>query len=297
MSVLKNLFIAHIRNIITTLGSIYRKPLNNLVIVFLIGAILSLPLLGFIIIKSLEQTSELLSQQLTMHVYLQNNLTPNEITNLEQQIYDLGVIKNINFMSKAQALAQLDKDLVELLTDNPLPDMLVLTLTNPRQLSLELASKMEALPGVDMIASDIAWINNFNNIIQIISIVTLALGAMIVISIGIMITNTIKLLLERQREQIKINRLIGATTGFILREFMYYGFWYGLLGAILAIIITTICIFAAKLAIIQTLGGAINLPWYFLSLEDSAIILAIASMLGLLSAAFSIAAQLRKIEY
>jgi cell division transport system permease protein len=175
--------------------------------------------------------------------------------------------------------------------------MLVLTLTNPRQLSLELASKMEALPGVDMIASDIAWINNFNNIIQIISIVTLALGAMIVISIGIMITNTIKLLLERQREQIKINRLIGATTGFILREFMYYGFWYGLLGAILAIIITTICIFAAKLAIIQTLGGAINLPWYFLSLEDSAIILAIASMLGLLSAAFSIAAQLRKIEY
>jgi cell division protein FtsX len=100
MSVLKNLFIAHIRNIITTLGSIYRKPLNNLVIVFLIGAILSLPLLGFIIIKSLEQTSELLSQQLTMHVYLQNNLTPNEITNLEQQIYDLGVIKNINFMSQ-----------------------------------------------------------------------------------------------------------------------------------------------------------------------------------------------------
>lgn len=200
-------------------------------------------------------------------------------------------------MSKETSLAQFDSELINLLPDNPLPDMLILTVDDPRNLTIELANKIESFANVEMIDSDITWINNLTNIIKLIKTLTMILGALLIITVSIMITNTIKLLLERQREQIKINRLIGATTGFILREFMYYGFWYGLLGSILAISITTTCTLATKLAIIKVFGDALQLPWYFLNLENGLVIIAAASLLGLLSAAFSITSQLRRIEY
>ena len=297
MNALKQAASAHLRNIVATLGNIYRRPLNSAVIIFLLGVILSLPLLGFMLIKSLDTASSLLSEQLSMHVYLQNNLTSDEIVSLQQRIDDLGIIRSITFMSKAQSLAQLDSELIDLLSDNPLPDMLILTVKDPRKLTVELANEMEALPGVAMIASDITWINNLTKLISLIKTLTIIFGSLIVLAISIMIANTIKLLLERQREQIKINRLIGATTGFILREFVYYGFWYGLLGSILAITLSSTCILVTKLAIIQVLDEAIDLPWYFLSLENILVTMAIASSLGLLSAAFSITDQLRKIKY
>lgn len=297
MTFIKNLFIAHVRNLVATLGSIYRKPIGSIVIIFIIGVILSLPLLGYVVIKSLDQTNTLLSKQLTIHVYLKDNLNQDQIITLQQQIDDLGIMKTINFMSKETSLSQFDSELINLLPDNPLPDMLVLTIDDPRNLTVDLINQISSLTNVEMIDNDLSWINNLTNIIKLVKTLTMILGTLLIITVSIMITNTIKLLLERQREQIKINRLIGATTGFILREFMYYGFWYGFLGSILAMSITTACTLATKLAIIKFFGDSINLPWYFLSIENILSIIATASFLGLFSAAFSITDQLRKIEY
>jgi cell division transport system permease protein len=294
---LKKTFINHLRNIIATLGNLYRKPLTSIITIFIIGVTLSLPLLGFMVIKTLDQARDILSQQLTIHVYLKNNLSQNQLISLQQQINELGPITSITFVSKAQSLASLDQKFSELLSDNPLPDMLVLSVNNPQSITKALTNKIESLSGVDLIASDISWINNYTKIITTIKIITLVFGSLILITMSMIIVNTIKLLLERQREQIKINRLVGATFSFILREFMYYGFWYGLLGAVLAIILATSCALVIKLTISKILTDSLVLPYYLLNLKNSAIIMGTASLLGTISAAFSITAQLRKLEY
>jgi cell division transport system permease protein len=50
----------------------------------------------------------------------------------------------------------------------------------------------------------------------------------------VVIGNTIRLDVQNRREEIEVLALVGATAPFIRRPFLYSGFWYGLLGGILA---------------------------------------------------------------
>ena len=50
----------------------------------------------------------------------------------------------------------------------------------------------------------------------------------------LVVGNTIRLTILNRREEIVITKLIGATNAFIRRPFLYTGFWYGLMGAVLA---------------------------------------------------------------
>ena len=63
----------------------------------------------------------------------------------------------------------------------------------------------------------------------------LLVGAVIVI-----IGNTIRLDIQNRRAQIEVSKLLGASDGFVRRPFLYTGFWYGLCGAILALLLLSL---------------------------------------------------------
>jgi cell division transport system permease protein len=52
------------------------------------------------------------------------------------------------------------------------------------------------------------------------------------------IGNTIRMQILTQHEEIEVSQLIGATKSFIRRPFLYLGAGYGLIGGVLALIIT-----------------------------------------------------------
>jgi len=53
----------------------------------------------------------------------------------------------------------------------------------------------------------------------------------------LIVGNTIKLLILNRRQEIEITKLVGATDSFVRRPFLYYGWFYGLFGAFIALLL------------------------------------------------------------
>lgn len=60
------------------------------------------------------------------------------------------------------------------------------------------------------------------------------IGGLLFISVVLIIGNTIRLNILNKRDEILVMKLVGATDAFIHRPFLYTGFWYGLLGGLIA---------------------------------------------------------------
>ena len=58
----------------------------------------------------------------------------------------------------------------------------------------------------------------------------------------LIVSNTIRLELQNRRDEIDITRLVGATRSFIMRPFLYSGFWYGFLGGIVACLLVNLSV-------------------------------------------------------
>jgi cell division transport system permease protein len=87
---------------------------------------------------------------------------------------------------------------------------------------------------VDVVQVDSEWVLRFNAILdllrRVLGMAALLLGAGVLAVIG----NTIRLEIQGRRPEIEVVRLVGGSTGFVRRPFLYTGMLYGLGGALLA---------------------------------------------------------------
>ena len=88
------------------------------------------------------------------------------------------------------------------------------------------------------------------------------MALLVLISI-LMIRSTISIALFAQRETIRTMQLVGAKSGFIAHPFLIRSIWYGLLGALIAILVLTIAtgIFNQSLGGLDLLSPT-HMPWY-----------------------------------
>ena len=91
----------------------------------------------------------------------------------------------------------------------------------------QLASRLEALSGVDEVRLDLAWVERLRHLAELGRRVALALGALFGLGVLLVVGNTIRLAVESRRREIEVVMLIGATHAFVRRPFLYSGAWYG----------------------------------------------------------------------
>ena len=103
----------------------------------------------------------------------------------------------------------------------------------PGQMEL-LLSQAKELKSVDLAQLDMEWVRRLSGIIELGKRGVVLLGTLLSLAILLVIGNTIRLTILSRRDEIVVTKLIGATNAFIRRPFLYTGFWYGLMGAVLA---------------------------------------------------------------
>jgi cell division transport system permease protein len=109
--------------------------------------------------------------------------------------------------------------------------------------------------------------------------------------------NTLRLQVLNQKDRIQVMKMVGATDSFILRPYLYVGVWYGLIGAVIAWVLTTIVTIlldgaVEKLAMLYDSNfRLVSLSW-----DESLILMMTAAFLGLLAARFSAGRHLKEIE-
>ena len=185
-------------------------------------------------ITELQQSNEIV-------VWIDENLTTREARALGAEFDQIDNIATIEFIDRDEALEDYRQELGDdayILEDfgsdnNPLRNSFVFTMKDP-SLAEDTIAQIEAVEGADDVRADEAVISRLMQIQNVFNIVALAMVVgLAVISIFI-ISNTVKLAMFARREEISIQKIVGATNWFIRWPFVIEGMVLGLVAGGLA---------------------------------------------------------------
>ena len=106
----------------------------------------------------------------------------------------------------------------------------------------KIITDIKALPVVDDVQIDMAWLQRLHLLIEMGHKIVLALGITLGIGVLLVIGNTIRLAIESRRNEIIVVKLVGGTNAYVRRPFLYTGLLLGLFGALIASIMLFSCL-------------------------------------------------------
>ena len=150
---------------------------------------------------------------------------------------------------------------LDALSDNPLPDTLVVTpaLSASTPAGTDgLKQSLAGLPDVQTVQIDTEWVTRLDAILDILRRVIWLTAVLLGMGVVLVVGNTIRLDILNRRAEIEVMKLVGASDAFTRRPFLYSGVWYGLGGGLLAlgIVATAVAFLSRPVAHLAGLYGS-----------------------------------------
>ena len=186
--------------------------------------------------------------QLELKVFLFDDATNNEISNLQDKIGAIPHVENVEYVSPAAALKILedrleDKSLLDQLNSNPLPPAFNVKVDNPDNLESvqtalsppDSAGKPQPISAaIDEIVTG-EQTQQIREVTGAVKILLAVIAVLLAIASVFLVGNTIRLSIYARRREVEVMQLVGATNWFIRWPFVIEGVIVGLVGAGLAV--------------------------------------------------------------
>lgn len=203
---------------------------------------ISLTVLALVVLVSLglhNAMSDFL-QKSEIAVFTDKGISAKSVGNIKSQIYAIKNVKSIKYISADEAWKKMRKSIdIEIggIAENPLPDSFRVKLSNPVY-TKETAAKISVISGVEDVIEANEYVDKAIKIINIINILGIIATALFFIFAAFIISNTIRLTVYARRQEIKIMQMVGATNWFIRMPFLIEGATIGMIGGIIACLLT-----------------------------------------------------------
>lgn len=300
---MKSWLMQHFHVIQLTLHRLRTTPFSSMLNILVIGVALSLPTGGYILLQNVQSLSDKLVGTPQISIFLHMNATQEDIANISQQLQQHSAVSHFEFVPREQALQELQHstglaDVTGGLTQNPLPNAFIVFPNSKDVPALEtLRDELRTWPKLEHVQLDSAWARKLEALLKFGQLAVLILAVLLSFALVAITFNTIRLQTLTQREEIEVSKLIGASSGFIRRPFLYFGLAQGLLGGSAAwlIITASLALLNASLADLTQLYVS-NFSLHHLSAGDSLTLLIFSGYLGWLGALLSVAQHLWQME-
>ena len=298
-------FMRHLQTSIGSLGRLAQHKLATTLTILVIGIALALPACLHLLVTNAQIATGNWNRAVDLTVFLKRPTSAEEARRTAERIRQRRDVDEAQLILADEALKEFRRDsgfgdAIDALNENPLPHTIIVrparNYTNTANLQ-SLAADVRALPSVEVVQLDTAWVNRLNAILEafqrglILAAVVLGLGVMVIVG------NTIRLDIQNRRDEIEVTKLVGGSDAFVRRPFLYNGVWYGLGGALTAWVITLVAL-AVLREPIGKLAGLYGSSFELGALgpEASGILLAGGIALGWLGSYIAATRHLRKIE-
>ncbi|MFA5626497.1 MAG: permease-like cell division protein FtsX [Thiohalomonadaceae bacterium] len=296
----------HLQTFFYTLGQIWRRPFNALLTAAVIGIALSLPAGLHVLVDNGRQLANSWDGSAQISLFLQRSLSERHVQGLIDELAAMPEIAAVRYISREQALEEFKAlsgfgEVLQMLEDNPLPAVLVLTPKVEKGLGPEaledLLQQLQTRPEVDLAQLDMQWIKRIYALLNIVHRGVWVLGSLLGLTVLLVVGNTIRLAIQNRRDEIVIIKLIGGTNAFIRRPFLYTGLWHGLIGSFFALILIQLSLWllAGPVAGLAGLYES-SFSLHGLSLLTILSLFASGCLLGLLGSWLAVGRHLRDIE-
>jgi len=295
----------HLQVFFYSLGQLTRSPFSLFMTSAVIGIALALPTGLHLVLKNMQTISGDLDSAVQISLFLKKSTTDSQARQLASQLRGMPQINNIQYISRKQALQEFKRlsgfgNALKALEKNPLPAVIVVqpSLSDSNANSTQrLVEQLQAKPYVDIAQLDMQWIKRLYSIMDIIRRGVVILAGLLALAVLLVIGNTIRLAIQNRRDEIVIIKLIGGTDRFIRRPFLYTGFWYGLFGGLIALllVISSLLLVSGPIeALTQSYDSQFSLK--IIDLNSTFWLIGGSILLGLIGSWVAVERHLREIE-
>ncbi|MDD3821726.1 MAG: permease-like cell division protein FtsX [Bacilli bacterium] len=194
---------------------------------------------------NVDNFTKLIKRDVTVVVFLDNDITPEEINAMETKISQMDNIAKYEFKSKLEIKEQMQSssDVFDRIMsnwdnkENPLQDTFLIKVIQIEKIK-ETAAALSALDKVSVVKYGEGMVEKLVFIFSVIEKGTAGLVIGLLIVTAFLIANTIKITIFSRQTEISIMRLVGASNLAIRLPYIIEGLFLGILGSVIPIIIT-----------------------------------------------------------
>lgn len=293
----------HRDSALAALRELLASPLASLLTILVMAIALALPAMLGVALKNLQGVTGQWDDAAQISLFLKPEVDVARAEAMRQRLEKHPGVASVRLIDKEAALAEFRQrsgfgETLEQLDNNPLPNLLVLTpVSREPEAAERLLAGLKGEAEVDLAQLDIAWVRRLSAILDLgaraLGLIALALGLGVLLVTG----NTIRLAVQNRREEIEVQKLVGATNRFIRRPFLYTGFLQGALAGLAAwaMVGGALTLLQAPVAALAGLYAS-RFQLAGLSLAEALALILMAGVLGLLGAWLSVSRHLHAIE-
>ena len=239
----------------------------------IVTTVITVILLGVLIpvFQTTQAKSESVRESLEFRVAIYDDATRGEISALERKLQAIPHVASVDFITKAEALHELEKDLgksksedlLAQLHDNPLPANFQIKADDASNLDSVRAAVTPPGPNgkpkpISPIVQDVfdrrQESQKIEQVTSALKIVLTVITALLILASLMLVGNTIRLSIYTRRREVEVMRLVGATRWFIRWPFMIEGVVVGFAGGLIAILI----LWLGKITIVDPLSDSFS---------------------------------------
>jgi cell division transport system permease protein len=238
-------FARHAQTLVGSLGRMVHQPFAALMTMGVVAVALALPLFLNLFLTNVRSATGNWNDAFDLSVYLDKKAGAMRTASVAKLLRQRGDVAAVRVITADQAFQEFRNDsgfgkALDALSDNPLPDTLIVTPTLAASTpsgTAELKGVIAATPDVQSVQLDTEWIKRLHAMLDILRRVVLLTGGLLGAGVVLIVGNTIRLDILNRRTEIEVMKLVGASDGFARRPFLYSGIWYGLGGGLMALIL------------------------------------------------------------
>jgi cell division transport system permease protein len=269
-----------------------RTPLLSALSVTTIAfSLFALGLFGLVALN-IRQALEKLEDRVEIRAFVATGTTPEDLAQAAGDVASFPEVQTARIVTPEMALKRAQSELGEfrdVFEGAVLPGSIDVQLKpgqrDPATVK-RVAERMKTFSFVDDVRYGEEWIEKLYRLRNIAGISGLALGLAFAIVSVIIIGATIRMAVLARSKEISIMRLVGATDSYIRRPFLLEGFAKGVMGGLLALVLTWIA---------QTLINRYVIETIFFTPRVALLGLLFGALIGLLGSAISVGRHLRRV--
>ena len=292
----------HTESLGKSFSRILSNPLEFIFTTLMIAIAFAIPLCMYILFSSAQQLTTQWDGDKQITLFLDTKISLSQAKSLADRIATFQHIQDVTVVDKKSALEEFSQlsglgEISAGLTENPLPHIIV---ANPDLAVSELTtlqnlqSKLQQLPNVEQVQFDLLWFQRLQAILNTIKKIAWMISIVLLVAIGLIITNVIRWEVSSRHDEIEIIKLIGGSDAYVRRPFLYSGFWLGITGAVTAFLAVTIgtWVIQQSTKILVALFDS-DYQITMLNTLDAFVIFVSASLIGVLSAWIAVTHKLK----
>lgn len=286
-----------------SLSDMWRQPLATLLTVMVIAISLTLPSVCYMVWKNVSQAAEQWYPAPQLTVYLSKTLDDDAAESVVAQLKKEEGVEKVNYLSREEAQGEFRNwsgfgGAMDMLEQNPLPAVAIITpklnFQNSDTMN-SLRDRVSKVQGIDEVKMDDSWFARLAALTGLVGQVAAMIGILMIIAVFLVIGNSVRMSIFARRDTINVQKLIGATDGFILRPFLYGGAMLGFAGALLSLVLSQVLVLRLESVVTQVASVfGTTFALHGLAWDESLLLLLIAAMIGWIAAWLATVQHLRR---